>query len=132
MPNIKGLHHVSIKTNGAEQYNKTVDFYCNLLGMSITRQWQNGDDFGAMINAGNTIIELGSNAGGAEHSVSAIRHIALLVDSVDECVKAVSDAGHEIIIQPKNVEIPSNPVYKVRIAFCIGAAGEEVEFFEEL
>lgn len=131
MPNIKGLHHVSIKTNGAEQFNKTVDFYCNLLGMSIIRRWQNGDVLGAMINAGNTIIELGSNAD-AQHSISPIRHIALLVDSVDECVKAVSDAGYEIIIQPKNVEIPSDPVYRVRIAFCIGAAGEEVEFFEEL
>ena len=131
MPNIKGMHHVSIKTNGVKQYNKTVDFYCNLLGMDIIRQWQNGDVLGAMINAGNTIIELGSNAD-ADHSLSPIRHIALLVDSVDECVKLVSDAGYEIIIQPKNVEIPSDPSYKVRIAFCIGAAGEEVEFFEEL
>ena len=132
MPNIKGLHHVSIKTKGAEQFSKTVQFYRDLLGLPVIRQWQNGDTLGAMITAGNTIIELGSNAGDVEHSVSAIRYIALGVDSVDECVDLVSNAGYEIIIQPKNVAIPSDPVYRVRIAFCIGAAGEEIEFFEEL
>ena len=32
-------------------------------------------------------------------------------------------------VEPKDVDIPSNPVFPIRVGFCIGAAGEEVEFF---
>ena len=45
---INGIHHVSMKTNSIEQYNKVVVFYKDILGLSIMREW----DGGAMFDTG--------------------------------------------------------------------------------
>jgi len=37
----------------------------------------------------------------------------------------------KIRMEPKDSDISSTPVYPVRIAFCLGPDGEEIEFFEE-
>lgn len=54
-----------------------------------------------------------------------------ITDDVDACVDAVKNAGYEVFIEPKNIEIASMPVFPARIAFCRGPLGEEIEFFQE-
>ena len=61
----------------------------------------------------------------------SIRHFALKTDDVDGCVKAVREAGYPITVEPKDVVIPSQPEFPVRVAFCNGPVGEEIEFFQE-
>ena len=36
---IKGIHHVSMKCSSTEEYEKTIDFYKNILGIPVAREW---------------------------------------------------------------------------------------------
>ena len=130
MVKIKGIHHVAIKANGVEQFEKTISFYKDILGLPLIRRWEKGGALCAMLDTGAGILELFSNAD-SEPLPSPVRHIAFKVESVDDCIEAVRAAGYEITVEPKDVDIPSDPVFPIRVGFCIGAAGEEVEFFSE-
>ena len=123
---IKGIHHVSLKTCNDEEYKRTVDFYKGILGLEIARDWDNG----IMFETGGGIIEIFKD-GESQLPKGTIRHFAFAVDDVDACVKAVSDAGYEIFIGPKDVIISSTPELPARVAFCYGPMGEEIEFFQE-
>ena len=39
---VKGLHHVSMKCSSIEEYEKTVDFYKNIIGIPVARTWEAG------------------------------------------------------------------------------------------
>ena len=58
--------------------------------------------------------------------IKSIHHISM------KCGTAkVKAAGYELFIEPNNKDIPSNPPYPIRMAFCYGPLGEQVEFFME-
>ena len=124
---INGIHHISMKCGSEEEISKVKDFYIDVLGMKISREWPDG----FMIDTGNGLIEIFTNAEG-EHRLGTIRQLALLTDNVDETVKKVKDAGYEVFIEPNDRVIESNPKYQIRMAFCYGPLGEQVEFFNEL
>lgn len=123
---IKGIHHVSMKCGTPEELIKVKEFYITLLGLKICREWSGG----IMIDTGNGFIEVFTNAEGVRQ-VGAIRHIALLTDDVDEIVVKVRSAGYEIFVEPNDKIIDSEPEYLIRMAFCFGPLGEQVEFFCE-
>lgn len=123
---IKGIHHVSMKTCNESEYQKVVSFYGDVLKLPVARNWDNG----IMFDTGSGLIEIFSN-GDEPRPAGMIRHFAFAVDDVDACVKAVTEAGYEVFMGPKDIEIPSNPVFPAKMAFCYGPLGEEVEFFQE-
>ena len=122
---IKGIHHISMKCL-PEELPKVKEFYISALGLKIIRQWPDG----IMIDTGNGMIEIFTNANG-EHSLGAIRHFALLTDDVDEIAGKVKDAGYEVFVEPNDKVILSEPEYPIRMAFCFGPLGEQIEFFCE-
>jgi glyoxylase I family protein len=97
-----------------------------VLGLRICREWADG----IMLDTGNGMIEIFTNADG-EHCLGAIRHVALLTDDVDEITDKVKKAGYEVIVEPNDRTIPSDPEYPIRMAFCFGPLGEQIEFFCE-
>lgn len=115
-----------MKCGTAEELAKVKEFYIEILGLKIIRTWPEG----LMIDTGNGLIEIFTNAEG-EHRLGAIRHIALLTDNVDDTAAKVKDAGYEIFLEPNDKVIASDPEYKIRMAFCFGPLGEQVEFFSE-
>lgn len=123
---INGIHHISMKTSSAEQYNKVVGFYQDILGLPVLRKWEGG----IMFETGAGLIEIFTNGEG-DLPKGTIRHIAFNVDNVDLCVKTVTEAGYEIFMGPKDIVIPSSPELHARMAFCYGPLGEEIEFFQE-
>ena len=122
---IKGIHHISMKCL-PEELHKVKDFYISVLGMSIIREWSEG----IMFDTGNGLIEIFTNADGM-HCLGVIRHFALLTDNVDDAVNKVKAAGYEVFVEPNDKVIPSNPEYPIRMAFCFGPLGEQIEFFCE-
>ena len=128
----KGVHHIAIKCAGLEHFERTMHFYHTLLGMPILREWSSAEGLPcAMVDiGGGSMMEIFSNAPDVLDA-GALRHLAFAVESVDECVAAVREAGYKIIMEPTDICITSNPPYPARIAFCIGPVGEEIEFFEE-
>ena len=123
---IKGIHHISMKCAAPETYSKARDFYCNILGLTVFREWPDG----MLLDTGSGFIEIFCNGEGIP-TKGAIRHFALLTDHVDALTAKIRDAGYEVFIEPNDVNIPSAPVYPIRMAFCIGPLGEEIELFQE-
>lgn len=123
---IKGIHHTSMKCCNDEEYNKVVDFYTKVLELPIARTWPNG----IMFQAGSSLVEVFRD-GEEALPKGVIRHVAFATEDVDACVKAVTEAGYEVFIGPKDIEIPSEPSFPARMAFCYGPLGEEIEFFQE-
>ena len=128
-PKITGIHHIALKACGVDAYNKTVNFYRDILGMPVARTWGEGENAGIMIDTGAGLLEIFANATDTL-GAGALRHIAFAVEDVDVCIQAVRDAGYRVTMEPCDIVIASNPPYPARIAFCIGPVGEEVEFFK--
>lgn len=124
---IKGIHHVSMKCNTEEEIKKVKEFYLSVLGLEIVREWPDG----FMIDTGNGYIEIFTNDDG-EHCLGSIRHFALLTDDVDSIAEKVKDAGYELFVEPNDKVIQSVPEYPIRMAFCYGPLGEQIEFFSEM
>ena len=122
---IKGIHHVSIKCI-KEDYEKVRTFYLDILGLKVIREWPDG----VMLDAAGDILEIFNN-GTDTLPKGVITHLAFLTDDVDELAFRVENAGYDVFIKPCDKEIPSDPPYQIRIAFCHGPLGEEIEFFSE-
>lgn len=127
---IKGVHHIALKCMGVEAFEKTVQFYRDVLGLRVVRAWGEGEGSGIMLTTGDAMLEIFAS-GTDLPGQGAIRHFALATDDVDACVRAVKAAGYEVFIQPKDIVIASTPEFPARIAFCHGPVGEEIEFFQE-
>ena len=124
----KGIHHVAIKTENSEEYEKTVSFYRDLLGMPVYKDWKTG----VMLDiGGGSRMEI-MNSGSPQLPQGVLRHIAFETDDVDACIAAVRGAGCVITDEPHDVVIQAEKPYPLRVAFCIGPAGEEIEFFKEI
>ncbi len=127
---IKGMHHVALKCEGPEEFEKTVEFYRDVLGLAVERAWGEGSGSGIMFRAGESLIEIFANAP-ERLSQGAVRHFALGTDDADGCAEAARRAGYKVTVEPKEIAIPSEPPFRARIAFCVGPVGEEIEFFQE-
>ena len=108
------------------EIDRVKDFYINVLGMSICRDWPEG----IMIDSGNGLIEV-FVTGNGEHRKGSIRHIAFATEDVDNVIDKVKKAGYEVFIEPNDKVINSSPEYQFRMTFCFGPLGEEIEFFDE-
>ena len=127
---ITGTHHIAIKCENVEMYNKTIEFYKDILKMPLIRTWGEGEDAGAMLGTGNSKMEIFAS-GRTLESTGSVNHFALASDNVDEDIAAVRAAGYKVTVEPHDIVIGSVPPYPARIAFCIGPNGEEIEFFCE-
>lgn len=127
---VEGIHHICIKCN-KNKINEVKNFYGKLLGLPIIRSWGQPELEGFMFDTGAGIVEVFTNAEG-ELCQGAIRHFAFKTSDVEKCIETVRKAGYEITVEPKDVVIPASPEFPVHVAFCIGAVGEEIEFFKEL
>ena len=123
---ITGIHHVSLKCGTTEEFEKAKDFYLNVLGFAVVREWPEG----IMIDSGSGLLEIFSNGPGVK-SKGAVRHIAFGTDDVDGVIEKVKAAGYEVFIEPNDIVIRSDPPFPARMAFCYGPLGEELEFFQE-
>ncbi len=121
---IRGIHHISMKTDSPEVFRKTKEFYTEILGLSIVRQWETG----IMVETGNCWLEINNDKPGIRE-LGAIRHFAFYADEIDELTERIREAGYEVFIEPKDILIHSSPQIPARIAFCYGPLGEQIEFF---
>ena len=123
---IQGIHHISMKCASKEELDKVKDFYIDVLGLKIIRTWPEG----IMIDTGSGCIEVFTN-GENTGELGVIRHLDLATDDVDKEIERVKAAGYEVFIEPNDKVIASEPPFPIRMAFCYGPLGEQVEFFYE-
>lgn len=120
---VSALHHCSMKCGSAEEFERVRHFYCDVLGLSVAREWPQG----IMLDTGNGMLEVFTNAEGIR-ALGAIRHLAFEVDDAATFAEAVRKAGYEVFLGPKEIDTP----YHAVISFCFGPLGEQVEFFQRL
>ena len=127
-----GFHHVALHSS---DFEKSYKFYTEGLGFKEYRRWKaaNGRTI-AHLDAGNgAMIELFSD--GAERTCFEEQsglyiHLALRVKDSKAAFARALEYGAKVKMEPKEMELPSEPPIPATISFVKGPDGEEVEFFE--
>ena len=134
----RGLHHVAMAVQDRAVYERTVAFYREVLGLSLVRQWTNPPRHITMLDFGNCILEIIFGAEGAGTGV--FPHMALAVnhpEDVDRLLERCLVHGCTLERPAGNVEAVEDDAdapagaFRLRVGFCIGLAGERLEFFYE-
>ncbi len=92
----------------ARDFQKSVDFYQNMLGMKLVGGWDREDGKGALLSAGGaSVIEIYGAANGKtyEGPAPAALNLALRVENasaVDQVYERLSGLGAEMIESPQD------------------------------
>lgn len=97
--NLKKIHHVAII---ASDYNKSKDFYVNLLGLKIIREVyrEERDSYKLDLEIGDSQIELFSFKNSPKRpsypEACGLRHLAFEVENIEEQVRELKEKGIEV------------------------------------
>ena len=132
MPNTKipncGMHHLALFV---KDFDKSYKFYTEGLGFTFVAGWGEGDKRAAMLDIGDGgRFEVFAGGPAEEERNARFAHFAFSTTDAGTAYNNAIAAGAVSHIEPKDVDIPSDPVMKVRIAFVKGFDGEVLEFFE--
>lgn len=122
------LHHLCLTPADEAAFDRTLQFYHELLGLPLVRSWGEGSSRGAMLDMGGALLELLCDSSAPEPRTGSIPHFALHTDSVEKAIALVSSAGYQVSIPPQDGAFASQPPFAFRYAFCIGPCGEQLEF----
>ncbi len=124
-----GTHHIAVQT---QDYDASVAFYTGVLGMDKAVEFSSGGRRVALLDIGDgSHLELfepvpGTSPGG-EAEGNVVFHFALATSDIGTALERVREAGMEITVELKTVDLgPLN----VSLAFFKGPSGEVVEFFQ--
>lgn len=123
----KGLHHIAMNVTDIE---RSIGFYRDAFGFTQIRRWGDATR-AAMLDMGDgAILELFERPEAVRLDGHLV-HIALRSADVDADYARALGAGAGEITAPKDVDIPAERPFPVRIAFVKGPDGEPVELFAE-
>lgn len=124
-----GLHHICLKANGKEEFDKALAFYRDTFELPVLRTWGEGNASGAMLQMDGIVLEM--VAGGEDSTPNSYwRHIALRCASpeeVDAEAARLAALGYPTTKGPFSKNLGGD--YPIHVAFCEGPLGEEIEFF---
>lgn len=130
------LHHLAMAIADHDVYKRTVEFYTNVVGLSLLRSWSNGPRHITMLDFGNSILEIVYGAEGSGTGVFS--HIAVGTErpeDVDAMLEHCVAAGCRLIRPTGDVNAvedgENGRSFRIRNGFCCGPAGESLEFFCE-
>ena len=126
---LNGFHHLAMRV---KDFNASVKFYTEGLGLRETIAWGEGDGRAMMLDAGNgNCVELFAGGAREPKPEGIVLHFAFRTDDCDGVLARAVAAGAVVTMEPKSLTIPSTPTpLPVRIAFCTGPDGEIIEFFQ--
>jgi glyoxylase I family protein len=123
-----GFHHIAMQV---KDFDITYKFYVETLGFKEKISWGGDGSRAVMLDTGDgNYIEIFEGRKKPADKDGMIMHLALRTDNCDAAIERVRVAGMEITDEPKDIEVPSTPPIKIRIAFCKGPDGEIIEFFQ--
>ncbi|MBP2449355.1 VOC family protein [Rhizobium leguminosarum] len=129
---LKSFEHVGMTVSDMD---RTVDFYCGLLGLRLhlRKVMPDGGEI-AFFDAGGGMLEILAPAGGAARAVdvpeatAGLRHLTFLFENVDETFARLEKAGVEIKERPR-LAINAEVLHKV--AFPRDPDGIQIELAEK-
>ena len=124
-----GFHHAALN---AKDFDKTVDFYVNVLGFKKVRDWSTPEKSACMIDIGDGgLLEIFSGGDDEIYPKDKWLHLAFACDDPDGAYEAAVAAGAAPHMEPKDIVIAAEVPFPARIAFVRGLNGELLEFFLE-
>ncbi|MBI2302115.1 MAG: VOC family protein [Armatimonadetes bacterium] len=125
-----GIHHVALHTR---DYDATVSFYTEVLGMAVAKAWTAGDGRRlALLDIGDgaclEVIGFAPDTPTPAAGQHSWMHVALRTSDPDGVWQRAIGAGRPSIMEPKDVSLGEHPA---RIAFFEGPSGEIVELFAD-
>ncbi len=129
MAAITSIHHAALRCRNGEEFARAVQLYRDILGLKTARCWGEGADAAIMLDTGAGMLEIFAS-GGEEDARGGWVHLAFGVTEPDVLLDAVRRAGFAVTVEAHDIVIPASPPCPARIAFFVGALGEEVELFE--
>jgi glyoxylase I family protein len=107
--------------------DKSLAFYKGL-GFVEKVSWGEGAGRMVLLDTGDgNYFELGQ---GEPETGGSYLHVALRTDNCDKALEVARNLGVEVTMEPKSLDLPSNPPIPVRIAFFKGPDGEVIELFQ--
>ncbi len=123
-----GFHHIAIKVF---DFDATVKFYTEGLGFTKGISWKDGDNRAILLDSGNgNFIEIFEGGTQEEKPEGSYTHLALVSDNCDFDLDEAVKAGATLTMAATDIDIQSELITKVRVAFCKGLNGEVIEFFQ--
>jgi glyoxylase I family protein len=123
-----GFHHIAINT---VDFDYTVKFYTEVLGFKEVISWEKEGNRVITLDAGDgACLEVFETTDSTLKAEGAFIHVALSTTRCREVIERVRGAGMEIVKEPTDVVLKSDPPTPVRIAFFKGPNGELFELFE--
>jgi glyoxylase I family protein len=123
-----GFHHVAIRV---KDFDASVKFYTEVLGFKESIAWGEGDKRAIMLDTGDgSSLELFAGETDDNKPEGNYLHIALRTTRCDAVIQTIKALGMEVTMEPKDVDLASNPPTPVRIAFFKGLDGELIELFQ--
>lgn len=122
-----GTHHIALQTL---DWEASLKLYRDVLGMTEAASWAGSDGLKLMLldTGDGSHLELIEKAGAPEAAANQpLLHIALATTDARAATEQVRQAGYEITVEPKDLNLGG---LEVTIAFFKGPGGEILEFFQ--
>ena len=139
---IKTVHHLNLRPS-RQDYDKTLKFYCEDLGMKVINSWMK--DRGTLISrncyidAGQGVLLEVCETDVENKKAGIIQHFALYTDDAKAVLQSLKDKGYEIVNskgQPSadlTIDVAvGDPVIKSRLGFVLSPSGELIEIIQDL
>ena len=125
-----GSHHIAISS---ANFDKSLKFYTEGLGLSIVACWGEGTDRAALLDIGDgSHVEIFANGTCEDQKNERMVHFAFKTTDPDLAFNNAVAAGAIEKMPPTTLDIPADPPLPVRIAFVFGPDNEVLEFFKTL
>lgn len=125
-----GAHHIAVQTR---DWEASLRLYRDVLGMALVAEFGSPERKIILLDMGDgshmELFEPTSKtpAPGEPAGNDPITHIALATTDARAATEHVRQAGYEITVEPKDVQLGA---LSVTIAFFRGPNGESIEFFQ--
>ncbi|HET9224334.1 MAG TPA: VOC family protein [Roseiflexaceae bacterium] len=125
-----GAHHIAIQT---KDWDASLHLYRDILGMPVVAEGGTPERRILLLDMGDGChMELfaprpGSTDSAPQAGQGPLTHIALTATDTRQAIEHVRQAGYEITVEPKDIQLGT---IQATIAFFNGPNGESIEFFQ--